>query len=107
MASTILPDGLQDSLLTLCTLVYPLPLPRGKKSGAAFAKAFSSVGTPEATTSIMEGIDKVRQEFVDDVSKLKVSPAAVSTAADRYAPQLHRIIQSIDASVSERELQKK
>jgi hypothetical protein len=99
MASSFIPDGAQDALLILATLVYPFPLPKGKKGGAAFAKAFSATGTPAATTATMESIDKLREEFVDEVSKPKPSMTAVSSAADRYAPQLHRIIQSIDASV--------
>jgi hypothetical protein len=46
----------------------------------------------------MESIDKLRDEMIDELSKAKVSQPGVAAAVDRYAPQLHRIIQSIDAS---------
>ena len=58
--SAFIPDGAQDALLTLATLVFPFPLPKGKKGGAAYAKAFAATGTPAATTATMESIDKLR-----------------------------------------------
>ena len=48
----------------------------------------------------MESIDKLRDELIEEVSRAKVNQPGVAAAVDRYAPQLHRIIQSIDASVS-------
>lgn len=48
----------------------------------------------------MESIDKLRDELINEVSKAKMNQPGVAAAVDRYAPQLHRIIQSIDASVS-------
>jgi hypothetical protein len=41
MASSYIPDGSQEALLTLMTLVYPCPLPKGRKlaaSGCSFTK---------------------------------------------------------------------
>ena len=58
--SAFIPDGAQDALLALATLVFPFPLPKGKKGGAAYAKAFAATGTPAATTATMESIDKLR-----------------------------------------------
>lgn len=128
MASSYIPDGAQEALLTLMTLVYPCPLPKGRKlaaSGCSFSKvrrtkrkemivgpirrpphahttdqAFAAPGTPAATTATMESIDKLRDEMIDEVSRAKINQPGVAVAVDRYAPQLHRIIQSIDASVS-------
>jgi len=48
----------------------------------------------------MESIDKLRDEMIEELSKAKVNQPGVAAGVDRYAPQLHRIIQSIDASVS-------
>lgn len=63
-------------------------------------QAFAAPGTPAATTATMESIDKLRDELIEEVSRAKVNQPGVATAVNRYAPQLHRIIQSIDASVS-------
>ena len=41
-----------------------------------------------------------RDEMIDELSKAKANQPGIAAAVDRYAPQLHRIIQSIDASVS-------
>lgn len=96
--SSFIPDGAQDALIIISSIIYAFPLPKSKKMGAFFAKAFAAEGTPAATTVTMQSIDKLRDEFIDEISKAKVNPNGVSAAADRYAPQLHRIIQSIDAS---------
>lgn len=40
-SSSYIPDGAQEALLTLMTLVYPCPLPKGRKlaaSGCSFSK---------------------------------------------------------------------
>ena len=102
MASAV-PDGAQEALLLLATRVFPFPIPKGKKSPGLYTKAFAAAGTPAATTATMEAIDKLRNEFLDEVIQQKPNQAAIAAAVDRYAPQLHRIIHSIDASVSSRE----
>lgn len=63
-------------------------------------QAFAAPGTPAATTASLESIDKLRDEVMEELGKAKPNPPGISAAVDRYAPQLHRIIQSIDASVS-------
>lgn len=97
---TAIPDGAQDALLTLITRVFPFPIPKGKKAPGLFAKAFAAAGTPQATTATMDAIDNLRNAFLDEVCQQTPYQAGVSAAADRYAPQLHRIIKSIDSSVS-------
>lgn len=138
-SSSYIPDGAQEALLTLMALVYPCPLPKGRKlaaSGCSFSKvssncpltdhrryralampaaspsnpsrsvktlseqAFAAPGTPAATTATMESIDKLRDEMMEELGRAKANPPGIAAAVDRYAPQLHRIIQSIDASVS-------
>lgn len=42
-SSSYIPDGAQEALLTLMTLVYPCPLPKGRKLAAAGC-SFSKVG---------------------------------------------------------------
>ena len=99
MASPV-PDGAQDALLCLCTRIFPFPIPKGKKSPGLYAKAFAAMGTPPSTTATMEAIDNLRNQFLDEILQQKPNQASVASAADRYAPQVHRIIHSIDASVS-------
>ena len=70
------------------------------RSLARLCQAFAAPGTPAATTATMESIVKLRDELIYEVIKAKASQPGVAAAVDRYAPQLHRIIQSIDASVS-------
>jgi hypothetical protein len=91
-------DPTLESLLALSTIVYPMPIPKGKK-GVAYSKAFAAPGTPAATTAAMEKVEQLRNQFLDEILAHTPNHAAISAAADRYVPELHRIIASIDGSV--------
>lgn len=92
-------DPAKDSLLTLASLVFPFHLPKGKKS-IAYAKSFIVSDMPQETLRALELADQQRNQFLDEVLAPRENPAAIAAAAERYIPSLHRIITSIDASVS-------
>jgi hypothetical protein len=89
----------QVSLVRLSTLVFRFPLPKGKKT-VNFKKAFATATTPQATVTAMEQADTYRSQFLDEALVNRINYPAVAAGAERYIPLLHRIIASIDASVS-------
>jgi hypothetical protein len=92
-------DPVKESILRIASLVYQFHLPKGKKN-IFYGKSFILTDMPQATVSALEQADTLRNRFMDEVLAPNENPPAISAAAEKYIPALHRIITSIDASVS-------
>lgn len=92
-------EGSNECFIRLATLIFPFPLPKAKKS-VIYSRAFANPNTPKETTLVMEQADHLRDQVLDELLQNRPNNPAVTNTTERYIPVLHRIIASIDSSVS-------